>query len=274
MGPGWKLLADVIGAVASIVVILDYFGIKPTAGAWGSIMALNQKWKLAIMLGLVGLMLFSSGYGFYRSLRPKIIEKIVTVTVEKPVDRIVEREVPQKCPTCPKCTKSASLTTKPPAPLPQSQECALGAQCAQSSGQSGGFTGQLNIDAAEHLQMNSKAADAIGRISRGSCPIQTIAIAVIAANDETGKFAEDLKDAITSTGMGARTAYSIAAAGADGPLRRGVTIHAGNNCVDIAKGIANGLVANGAVHGPRLFVNNVVSDEWKDKIDVLITSPN
>lgn len=35
-----------------------------------------------------------SGYGFYRSLRPRIVEKIV----EKPVDRIVEKLVPQECP--------------------------------------------------------------------------------------------------------------------------------------------------------------------------------
>lgn len=97
MSPGWTLFLEVLGALASVVVILDYLGIKPNAAAWGSIMALNQKWKLVIMLGLVGLMLWFSGYGFYRSLRPKIVEKTVTVTVEKPVDRIVEKVVKVDC---------------------------------------------------------------------------------------------------------------------------------------------------------------------------------
>ncbi|HXC42218.1 MAG TPA: hypothetical protein VNY51_01705 [Candidatus Dormibacteraeota bacterium] len=93
MGPGWTLFFEILGAAASVAVILDYLGIKPSAIAWGSIMALNQKWKLVIMLALVGLSLFFSGYGFYRSLRPRIVER--TVTIEKPVEKIVQAECPK-----------------------------------------------------------------------------------------------------------------------------------------------------------------------------------
>jgi hypothetical protein len=99
MGPGWTLFLEILGAVASAAVILDYLGVKPGPDAWGSLMTLNQKWKLIVMFGLVGLMLWFSGYGFYRSLRPKIVEKTVTVTIEKPVEKIVEKLVPQNCPT-------------------------------------------------------------------------------------------------------------------------------------------------------------------------------
>jgi hypothetical protein len=273
MGPGWTLFLEVLGAVASVVVILDYLGIKPTANAWGSIMALNQKWKLVIMLGLVGLMLFFSGYGFYRSLRPKIVEKTVTVTVEKPVDRVVEKVVHADCPKTTTKQKGPAIPVQPQQQPPMTQDCG-GAQCAQSSGQSGGFTGQLTIDAAEHLQMNPKATDAIGQLTKGSCNVKTVGIDVIAANDETGKFAEDLKGAFAPTGMEAKTGYLLMAAGANGPIRRGVTIDAGNNCVDMATAIAKALVYNGAVHGNRLLVNNATSDEWRDKLEITITSPN
>ena len=109
MSPGWRLFLEILGAAASVAVILDYMGIKPTPAAWGSIMALNQKWKLFIMLGLVGLSVWFSGYGFYRSLHPKIVEKIV----EKPVDRIVEKVVPGQCPTA-QPTVTKRVPTKSP----------------------------------------------------------------------------------------------------------------------------------------------------------------
>ena len=150
MSPGWTLFLEILGAIASVVVILDYFGIKPNTHAWGSIMALNQKWKLAIMLGLVGLTLWFSGYGFYRSLRPKVIEKTVTVTVEKPVDRIVEKIVKADCPNKAAASKSQATKTNKDAPVParqppMTQDCG-GGNCAQSSGQTGGVTaGQINV---------------------------------------------------------------------------------------------------------------------------------
>jgi hypothetical protein len=117
MSPSWELLLGIVGGIASVAVILDYFGIKPNALAWGSIMALNQKWKLAMMLTLVGITLCFSGYGFYRSLRPKIVEK--TVTVEKPVEKIVEKFVPRDCPdlSIPKSkTRVSSLSQRPSQP--------------------------------------------------------------------------------------------------------------------------------------------------------------
>lgn len=86
---------DVIVGLGSLVVILDYFGIKPKQPLWGLAVPLSRNWKLGIMLCLVATSLGMSGYAFYRSLRPKIVERIV----EKSVDRIVEKVVPQECPT-------------------------------------------------------------------------------------------------------------------------------------------------------------------------------
>jgi hypothetical protein len=80
----WSLVLDVVVFAAAIVAILDYFGIKPKAGIGGIAMPLSRRWKLAMMLGLMAVSLGLSGYGFYRSLHPQIIEKIV----EKPIERI------------------------------------------------------------------------------------------------------------------------------------------------------------------------------------------
>jgi hypothetical protein len=112
----------------------------------------SQKWKLVVMLGLVGLTLCFSGYGFYRSLRPLVVEKVV----EKPVDKIVS--VPQECPPVPnpstkpkRSSQSAILKGKPvtrthaPSEPPIKQDC-VGGNCAASVGQQGGVTaGQINV---------------------------------------------------------------------------------------------------------------------------------
>src|SRR5258706_154188 len=83
------------------------------------------------MLAFIAASLGMSGYGFYRSLRPKIVEKTVTVTVEKVVK-----------PECPKTdshrqksgTKKANTdTVAAPAQQPSlSLDCG-GGNCAQSS---------------------------------------------------------------------------------------------------------------------------------------------
>lgn len=85
---------DVVVAIAALVSILDFFGLRPGESSSWNVMPLNRKWKLALMLGLVAAALAMSGYSFYRATYPKIVEKVV----EKPVDRIVEKTVPQQCP--------------------------------------------------------------------------------------------------------------------------------------------------------------------------------
>jgi hypothetical protein len=75
--------------------------------------ALNRKRKLAIMLTVVGASLAFSGYNFYRSLRPKIVEKTVIVTVEKPVDRVVEKVVHTDCPKKTTTKQITELCTSP-----------------------------------------------------------------------------------------------------------------------------------------------------------------
>jgi hypothetical protein len=90
---GWSVFVDVFVLVASVLAILEYFGVKPRQRSEGAKMSPSRKWKLAIMLTLVAASLSLSGYSFYRSRHPIVIEKIV----EKPVDRIVEKLVPQEC---------------------------------------------------------------------------------------------------------------------------------------------------------------------------------
>jgi hypothetical protein len=200
MSPGWTLVLEITGAVASVVVILDYFGIKPTAVAWGSIMALNQKWKLIIMLGLVGLTLWFAGYGFYRSLRPKIIERIV----EKPVDRVVEKEriVQAECPKTEadgtaksKAKKDASPATPSQQP-PITQDCG-GGNCAASVGQQGGVTaGQYNVDTDRRLSPKQIADIGAAKTACATMPF----VNVTASSDEAKRYAYQFIGALHAAG--------------------------------------------------------------------------
>jgi len=94
MSPVLALFIGLLTALASTVAILDWCGIKPRDIRTGLTMSLSTRWKLVLMIGLVALSLGLSGFGFYRSLRPRIVERIV----DRPVDRIVEKVVPQECP--------------------------------------------------------------------------------------------------------------------------------------------------------------------------------
>src|SRR6266446_5224426 len=94
MSPGFTLFVEVLGTIASIAVILEFFGMKPKSQDWWLIMPLSRRLKLFVMLALVAASLSMSGYGFYRSIHPKIVERVI----EKSVDRIVEKIVPQQCP--------------------------------------------------------------------------------------------------------------------------------------------------------------------------------
>jgi hypothetical protein len=128
---------DCVLALAALVAILDYFGIKPKRPLWGILMPLTRNWKLAIMLILVAASLGMSAYGFYISFRPKVVEKTVTVTVEKPVDRIVEKEVPAKCPnSCP-----SPLFRQKPKPVVKPTETKI-EQYGEASGAVGGSINQ------------------------------------------------------------------------------------------------------------------------------------
>src|SRR5437899_9358980 len=59
---------DFVVAIASLVAILDYFGIRPNEQPrWGLKMPMQRNWKLGLMLSLVTASLGMSGYGLYRS---------------------------------------------------------------------------------------------------------------------------------------------------------------------------------------------------------------
>ena len=97
-------------ALAALIAILDWFGIKPSPQSWGAIMPRSRLWKLAIMLGLVAASLGLSGYSFYRAIRPKIVEKVV----EKPVQKIV----PQECPKTDSSKQQSTHDIKKDKPAP------------------------------------------------------------------------------------------------------------------------------------------------------------
>jgi hypothetical protein len=136
-------ILNVLFGLAALVAILDYFGIKPKQRADGVKMTLSRRWKLAIMLTLVAASLGLSGYSFYRSRHPKIIEKII----EKPVEKIVEKLVPQECPKC----ESAAITgkKKAAAPPPQTQ-----------SGQDNVQTGSITTAPCSNVQVGGSGNQA------------------------------------------------------------------------------------------------------------------
>ncbi len=79
----------------------------------------------------------------------------------------------RKVPTAPPIKQNdSSAIGSSSAPVPTlSQECAPGAQCAQSSGQTGGFTGQINVDTPPlKLKWTSSplSEEALPSISEGS----------------------------------------------------------------------------------------------------------
>jgi hypothetical protein len=202
MSPGWELTLGIVGGAASIAVILDYFGIKPSALAWQSIMALSQKWKLVIMLGLVCLTLSFSGYGFYRSLRPHVIEKIV----EKPVDRVVEKEriVQAECPktdtkgTAKSKANKDSPPVTPPQQLPIKQDCG-GGNCAASVGQQGGITaGALTITPLPR-ELSPEQKSAIKTAIEGkTCKITMLG--ALSNVEDAAAYAIQLRDAFRAGG--------------------------------------------------------------------------
>jgi hypothetical protein len=65
----FHILTDGLVALAALVSVLDYFGIKPVRPLWGLTTPLKQNWKLAVMLVLVSASLGMSGYDLYKSFQ-------------------------------------------------------------------------------------------------------------------------------------------------------------------------------------------------------------
>jgi hypothetical protein len=130
-----------IGTVVSWIQMVVW-----VVGAAGTAIAYFRRWwrgepgmpslfasSRLIWLAL-GIGLLLSLASLYFNYRPRI------VTVEKIVEKPVDRIVPAECPP------SKSSDTKPQSSPPQTQSC-VGSNCAQSSGQTGGITGQVVIPA-------------------------------------------------------------------------------------------------------------------------------
>jgi hypothetical protein len=139
----FTIIVSVIAAIAGLLYILEYFGIKPEQPWSGFPMPLSRKWKLGIMLSLVGISLALSGYAAYRGYHPKIVEK--SVIVEKPVSVTVP------CPEPPEESKPPKPQGHPP--LSGQQQSGAGnvqsgsvTQGPCSSNQQGGTGNQSNIN--------------------------------------------------------------------------------------------------------------------------------
>lgn len=146
---------DGIVGLAALVAILDYFGIKPKRPLWGIVMPLNKNWKLGMMLALVVASLAMSGYGFYRSLRPRI------VTVEKPVEKIVEKLVPQICPKleCPTPTPSKQKTPS------ESPKVSGSTPAVSTSGTGSPAVGSVTQGAGSAFSINQQGGITAGTIN-------------------------------------------------------------------------------------------------------------
>jgi hypothetical protein len=112
----------------------------------------NPSRKARVALGLSLLSACLSSFAAYHFFRPRLVEK----TVEKPVDRIVEKMVPADCPKVPndaetkgpvkKASNGGALSAAPGTKQPPQTQFCEGGNCAQSTGQTGGVTaGQINI---------------------------------------------------------------------------------------------------------------------------------
>jgi hypothetical protein len=64
-------MMNLVLALAALVAILDYFGIKPTQPLWGLSMPLSHNWKLIMMIGLVFASLAMSGMSLYLNYSKK-----------------------------------------------------------------------------------------------------------------------------------------------------------------------------------------------------------
>jgi len=159
-----------------------------------------------------------------------------------------------------------------PAP-PITQDC-HGGNCAVSVDQKGGITaGQITVNAAEHLSLSDQGVDRIGQVSRGRCPPQTVSVSLNNANDETGKFGEQLKLALERAGIQVDLG-SVIAFGANGPIPRGVVLDAGDNCLDLAESVAQVLASDNAVSPTRLRVTHVTVPDWRDRLSITVSPPN
>jgi hypothetical protein len=119
----WSLIVDIIVISGSLVAVLDYFGIKPRSNVGVASMP-SRKWRLVVMLALVALSLALTGYAFYRSFRPKIVERVV----EKPVEKIVEKPISQVFPqtATPPAAHKGKSTSKLPPPIINAPSCPNG----------------------------------------------------------------------------------------------------------------------------------------------------
>lgn len=100
MNSFWTPVLAIIGAVASLVAILDYCGVKP-GKPWPRV--LSQNVKLGLMLLLVLLTVGLSVRSFYLARRPRIVEKIVDrpVSVPCPLTSEGPKTINTRAPTFP-----------------------------------------------------------------------------------------------------------------------------------------------------------------------------
>jgi len=154
---------------------------------------------LALALVLVSLGL--SAGAFYYFFRPRIMEKIV----EKPIERIVEKEklVPSECPklSSREPSKSGQKKQSPPAASGQSPitlDCG-GGNCAQTSGQTGGLTvGQLNVGSVARNLSKADRDQLTGSLAGFHSKVE---IHALAASADAYQYAEQIRQALKAASV-------------------------------------------------------------------------
>jgi hypothetical protein len=190
---------DTIIDIAALVAILDYFGLRPKSVSSWNIMPLSRRWKLILMLSLVAAALGMSGFNFYRSLHPKIIEKVVTKTIEKPV--------PIPCPEPAKVQQSekkkntpddASGKQQPGKENVQSGSITQGCGSIQQGGK--GNQASVNCGPPPLPRISNTQANEIS-LALGAYAGRKANIYVVEPTDDANKLATDLDLALKNAGI-------------------------------------------------------------------------
>src|ERR1017187_4569679 len=115
---------------------------------------------------------------------------------------------PRSAPVQPKTTGQTAQTPSVPAPAqsqpapPMPQECAPGAKCAMSNGQTGGFTGQQTILGTVDRELTDDQQKDLAAILK-TFSGETIEVFSVNNNGESGRFAKSVQAALGMAGINA-----------------------------------------------------------------------
>jgi hypothetical protein len=199
-----QLIVDLIACVAGLVAILDYFGVKPKRRAEGEKLPLSRKWKLVIMLLLVGISLGLSGYSFYRAYKPKIVERVIEKQI--PVEKVVQKDCPPNIAPKPSSAKlpkkhtSKSTVSTSGGDSPAVGSITQGTGSALSFNQKGGITAGTIIGKIPPPARQLPTADIDALTSMLAKHPGNILILYAQHDEEAYSLAKQIGDMLTAAG--------------------------------------------------------------------------